>query len=75
MATYEYRCPTCDSRFEVRRPMSESSEPTVCPDGHPGAVRLLSVFAAVGTGASDGGMPSPAAMGGPCGPACACHPG
>ena len=48
MPVYEYRCRTCDDVFEVRRPMSESSEPATCPDGHPGAVRLLSVFASVG---------------------------
>jgi putative FmdB family regulatory protein len=75
MATYEYRCPTSDVRFEVRRPMSESSEPTLCPDGHTGAVRLLSVFAAVGTGSGEGPAYGPGPMGGPCGPACACHPG
>jgi putative FmdB family regulatory protein len=76
MATYEYRCPTCDARFELRRPMSDSSEPATCPDGHIGAVRLLSVFASVSNGAP--GLSSPPAFGGgggPCGPACGCHPG
>jgi putative FmdB family regulatory protein len=72
VATYEYRCPTCESHFELRRPMSESSSVATCPDGHAGAVRLLSVFAAVTGGASS----SPAPMaGGSCGGACACHPG
>jgi putative FmdB family regulatory protein len=70
---YEYRCPTCDTRFDVRRPMSEANTATQCPDGHDGAVRLLSVFAAVGTG--DAGAPTPASAGAPCGPACACHGG
>jgi putative FmdB family regulatory protein len=75
MATYEYRCPTCETRFELRRPMSESSEPAVCPDGHTGAVRLLSVFAAVTNGVP-GASASPSFGGdAPCGPACACHPG
>jgi putative FmdB family regulatory protein len=73
MATYEYRCPTCDARFELRRPMSDASEPATCPDGHAGAVRLLSVFASVSTGAA--GASAPAFGGGPCGPACGCHPG
>lgn len=72
MPLYEFRCRTCDDTFDVRRPMSEASEPATCPQGHPGAVRLLSVFAS--TGAS-GGAPSPAPApraGGGCGGACAC---
>ncbi|HKA04115.1 MAG TPA: zinc ribbon domain-containing protein [Acidimicrobiales bacterium] len=75
MAMYEYRCPTCDARFELRRPMSDSSEPATCPEGHVGAVRLLSVFASVSSGASDSSSASAFGGGGPCGPACACHPG
>jgi putative FmdB family regulatory protein len=72
VATYEYRCPTCESHYELRRPMSESSSAATCPDGHPGGVRLLSVFASVSSGPTPG--PSPAAGGGmSCGPACACH--
>jgi len=74
VATYEYRCPTCETHYEMRRPMSESSAAATCPDGHPGGVRLLSVFASVGAGS--GSSPSPAASAGggmPCGPACACH--
>ena len=45
---YEFRCRTCDDTFEVRRPMSEAGDPATCPQGHPGAVRLLSVFASTG---------------------------
>ncbi|MBC8364932.1 MAG: zinc ribbon domain-containing protein [Actinobacteria bacterium] len=71
MPLYDYRCATCDSTFEVRRPMSESGEPTTCPAGHEGARRLLSVFAAVG--GADQGEPASTARG--CGGACACHPG
>jgi hypothetical protein len=48
--------------------MAEASEPATCPDGHPGAVRLLSAFAAVGS------APAPAPAG-PCGGSCACYPG
>ncbi|MCU1345440.1 MAG: hypothetical protein JWL70_1706, partial [Acidimicrobiia bacterium] len=40
--------------------MSEASEPTSCPAGHPGAVRLLSVFASVGGGTSAAPAPAPA---------------
>ena len=74
MPTYEYRCRTCETRFELRRPMAESDAPAECPGGHAGAVRLLSVFAAVGS-ASAGPSAGPApASGGPCGGACACYP-
>ena len=31
---YEYRCRTCDERFELRRPMSDSDLATPCPEGH-----------------------------------------
>ena len=74
VATYEYRCPTCETHFEVRRPMSESSAAATCPDGHTGAVRLLSVFASVSAGTAAGAAPMPGPGAGmPCGPACACH--
>lgn len=73
MPLYEYKCPTCDTRFELRRSMSEASDAATCPDGHP-AVKLLSVFASVG--ASSGSSSAPAPMptgGGGCGGHCACH--
>jgi len=69
---YEFRCKTCDDTFEVRRPMSEAGEPATCPDGHAGAVRLLSVFASVGGGAAPAPTAAPKTGGG-CGGACACH--
>jgi hypothetical protein len=57
--------------------MAEANAPAVCPDGHAGAVRLLSAFASVGTisgsGASTSGSARPPAQ--PCGAHCACHPG
>jgi len=73
MPLYEFRCRTCDETFEVRRPMSEASDPASCPQGHPEAVRLLSVFAS--TGASAASAPAAAAprpSGGGCGGGCAC---
>ena len=74
VATYEYRCPTCETHFEVRRPMAESSSAATCPDGHPGGVRLLSVFASVSAGPATGAMPAPRPPGGMgCGSGCACH--
>ncbi|MCH2437732.1 MAG: zinc ribbon domain-containing protein [Acidimicrobiales bacterium] len=73
MPTYDYRCGVCEVVFERRRPMAESSDPATCPDGHDGARRVLSVFAAVGGSVPDR---SAAPMGaGGCGGACACHPG
>lgn len=70
---YEFRCRACDDTFEVRRPMSESSDPATCPLGHEGAVRLLSVFASVGAnGASAPAAAAPRSSGGGCGGGCAC---
>lgn len=68
MPVYEYRCTTCDTRFEIRRPAAEAGAPATCPDGHEGARRVLSVFATAGRSA-------PAAApttGGGCGAGCAC---
>lgn len=70
MPLYEYFCPTCESKFEQLRPMSAASEPVRCPDGHDGARRLLSVFAAIGT--SDTGQPMMLGGGCGCGGACSC---
>ncbi|WP_204763873.1 FmdB family zinc ribbon protein [Lentzea nigeriaca] len=49
MPTYEFRCRTCDDTFELQRPMSESSAPASCPDGHPDTVKLLSMAGISGT--------------------------
>lgn len=72
MPLYEYRCRTCDERFELRRPMSESGDPAVCPHGHVETVRLLSMFASAGAALGPGPEgPAPRA-GGCCGGACGC---
>jgi putative FmdB family regulatory protein len=68
---YEYRCRTCDDRFELSRPMSDSDAPATCPDGHTETVRLLSMFAATG-GATAAAMPSAPRAGGCCGGGCGC---
>ncbi len=77
MPLYEFRCRTCDTVFTERRPMSRSSDPATCPDGHDDARRVLSVFATAGrSGSTDGGGAiSPAAFsgGGGCGAGCGCH--
>jgi putative FmdB family regulatory protein len=75
MPLYDFRCRTCDTTFELRRPMSEASDPASCPDGHDGAVRLLSVFATAGAavGGSSSSAPAPRPSGGGCcGGGCGC---
>jgi putative FmdB family regulatory protein len=74
MPLYEYRCKTCDETFERRRPMVEASEPAECTAGHVDSVRLLSVFASVGSGSSAAPAPAaPPSRGGVCGSSCGCH--
>jgi putative FmdB family regulatory protein len=75
MPRYEYRCRACGATFEKNRPMSESSAPASCPEGHDDTVKLLSTVAVTGRG---GGSPAPAAGGGGgggggcCGGGCGC---
>ena len=71
MPLYEFRCRTCDETFEVRRPMSEAGAPATCPEGHEGAVRLLSAFASVGASAAPASSATPKPAGG-CGGVCGC---
>jgi putative FmdB family regulatory protein len=49
MPIYEFRCQRCDERFELRRPMRDADAPAACPSGHSDVVRLLPVFATIGT--------------------------
>jgi len=71
MPRYEYRCRACGDTFELTRPMSESSAPCTCPQGHDDTVKLLSTVAVSGV-AGRGGAAGPAAGGGCCGGACGC---
>ncbi|MBM9510620.1 FmdB family zinc ribbon protein [Actinacidiphila acididurans] len=65
MPRYEYRCRSCGSTFELRRPMSQANAPTLCPAGHDDTVKLLStVSVAVGGGASSAPSSSPESGGG-----------
>lgn len=75
MPFYEYRCRTCDERFDLRRSADDADAPARCTAGHDDAVRLLAAFASTGraSGASSSSnaaasMPS----GGGCGGGCAC---
>jgi putative FmdB family regulatory protein len=67
---YEYRCRACGDTFELNRPMSESSAPCTCPQGHDDTVKLLSTVA-VG-GLSGRTSPGGGGGGGCCGGACGC---
>jgi putative FmdB family regulatory protein len=69
MPIYEYRCQACGASFEQRRPASESASTAVCPEGHPGARRRLSVFA---TASRSAPAATSAPAGGGCGAGCAC---
>ncbi|HZZ53273.1 MAG: FmdB family zinc ribbon protein [Trebonia sp.] len=70
MPRYEYRCRACGDTFELSRPMSESSAPASCPQGHDDTVKLLSTVAVGGRASS---APSGGGGGGGCcGGACGC---
>jgi len=68
MPMYEYRCPKCRATFELLQPMARAMEPAVCPDGHRGAERIVSLVAARPRGEAVGQLPSP-------GGGCACGGG
>jgi putative FmdB family regulatory protein len=74
MPRYEFRCRACGDTFEVNRPMTESSQPSTCPQGHADTVKLLSTVAFNGGGGSFTASPGPVGSGGGgcCGGACGC---
>ncbi|NWF77685.1 MAG: zinc ribbon domain-containing protein, partial [Chloroflexi bacterium] len=45
MPVYKYRCPRCDTDFELMRRISEKNEPALCLPCGSKAERLVSVFA------------------------------
>jgi putative FmdB family regulatory protein len=51
MPIYEFLCQRCDERFELRRPMADAHVPATCAHGHDDVVRLLPVFATIGSAA------------------------
>lgn len=79
MPIYDYRCRTCGTVYEDRRPMADADAPATCPDGHVGAVRLLPVFATTGLASEPAGWGKGAACTSPvrggCGSDCLCHAG
>lgn len=48
MPRYGYHCDECGADFELVRPMRESGEPGVCPNGHAGASRTFGGVVALG---------------------------
>ena len=75
MPVYEYYCSKCSANYELLRPMSRSDEPGVCPEGHRGGARTISVFAPVAKGAPGMSASMPSSGGGGCGcggGACGC---
>ena len=65
MPLYEYYCESCERRFELLRPMGRMDDPAACPQGHGGANRVLSTFAAFTHG--EGGASEAIAGGSGCG--------
>jgi len=45
MPIYEYVCPSCETKFELLRPLNQSGEAASCPKCQQSAERVLSRFA------------------------------
>lgn len=84
MALYEYKCPECDDRFDLMRPMSAADDPAPCPEcGSEESARVMTAsFVSIGSGAAasatnpmmDARMSRGAVSGGGCcGGGCGCH--
>ena len=59
MPIYEYACRSCDSKFEMMRPFSQSDSPAACPTCKKPAKKLMSTFASFTI--SEGGTATPVA--------------
>jgi putative FmdB family regulatory protein len=68
VATYDYRCRTCDDVFEVRRSVTAEANEVRCPSGHDEVTRVWSAVAVAVGGAGPSSEPAPAA--GCCGGGC-----
>jgi putative FmdB family regulatory protein len=71
MPTYEFRCRTCGDTFTQSRPMTDSSAPAACPNGHDDTRRLLAVAGV--SRSREGASTAPSTGGGGCcGGSCGC---
>ena len=66
MPAYDYRCRTCDVRFEVTRGIDEPETPVDCPRGHGSTTRVFTPVAVGGSASA----PAAAGGGGCCGGGC-----
>ncbi|MBI2303320.1 MAG: zinc ribbon domain-containing protein [Chloroflexi bacterium] len=57
MPLYEYICTSCESKFELLRPMSRADDAASCPQCHNGSRRVLSLFASFSRSADGSSMP------------------
>ena len=68
MPIYEYVCPKCNIKFELKRPFSESGEDAPCPQCHNSAKRVFSTssissVSEYGQHLAKGGKPSSGVLG------------
>ncbi len=75
MPLYEYYCPTCAGKFEKLQRTRSAEETAVCPSGHAGATRTLSLFATFTRGAHGDTEMMSSGGGCVCGGSCACGGG
>jgi len=66
MPLYEVCLSDCQAKFEELRPLSRRDDLANCPQGHPVARRVLSVFAAMSRDATGDNVPM-GGSGGGCG--------
>jgi putative FmdB family regulatory protein len=72
MPVYEYYCRSCQTKFEQLRPMKMAEATAVCPEGHQGAIRTISLFSALGRAGDEADFASMSEGGCACGGSCAC---
>ena len=69
MPIYEYQCPRCGEKFEVRQAMGEGGSDLSCPKCHaPNPKRVFSSFFSPGSSTSEpSGISCPTCSSGVCG--------
>ena len=73
MPLYEFRCRSCDERFEAWLGSGDAQTGVACPEGHTETVRIFSAVGMTGrAGVSASAAPGPSA---PCGSGCGCYHG